>query len=248
MLTFYTFEVLNKKRMKKIILAICFVTMGSSIALAQLTPPGSKKKISVKTQTSPGLESYPTRPQPAQPTNAAYSLSSVKVSVQTGNDNKESLSNVSVELAVRNSNYSLFAQNNLTNELKSNSITVIGLEKSTSYISEYNINPLPGKYSTTTSGSQAIMLSDIEAYGLSLRIIYKPNFFADAWKIETVSATLEFRDVNGNLHPTSGQKTITFSNTATFLDNFDKRILICTADKYFSPLTSFVTKDFSLRW
>jgi len=83
---------------------------------------------------------------------------------------------------------------------------------------------------------------------LSLRIIYKPNFFADAWKIENVSITLEFRDVNGNLHPSLGQKTIQFPNAATFLDNFDKRILICTADKYFNALTSFVTRDFSIRW
>ena len=88
----------------------------------------------------------------------------------------------------------------------------------------------------------------MEKYGLSLRIIYKPNFFADAWKIENVSLKLEFRDVNGNLHPGLGQKTIQFSNAATFLDNYDKRILICTADKYFNALTTFVTRDFSIRW
>lgn len=70
----------------------------------------------------------------------------------------------------------------------------------------------------------------------------------DAWKIENVSLSLEFRDGKGNLHPTSGKKTITFTNASTFLDEFDKRLLICTADAYFNPLSSFTTKDFSIRW
>jgi len=221
----------------------------SIVSSAQLSPPVPlKTKTIVKKQISPGLESAPTRTTPLQPTNASYSLSAVKVNIKTGSDNKESLSNVSIELGVRDTNYSIFAQNNLTNELKSNSDNSIGLEKNTAYTSSYHPNAIPTIYYTSATGIRNIQLSDVEKYGLSLRIIYKPNFFADAWKIENVSITLEFRDVNGNLHPTSGQKIITFSNAATFLDNYDKRILICTADNYFSPLTSFVTKDFSKRW
>jgi hypothetical protein len=153
-----------------------------------------------------------------------------------------------VELAVRSTANSIFAQNNLTNEMKVSSATTIGLEKTAAYTSGYSSNPLPGKYHTSSTGVQAIMLNDVEKYGLSLRIIYKPNFFADAWKIESVSMTLEFRDANGNLHPSSGQKTITFSNAATFLDDFDKRVLVCTVDSYFNPLTSFVTRSLATRW
>lgn len=215
---------------------------------AQLTPPSPPKPKPVKIQRSPGLESTPTRTTPLPVTNAYYSLSSVKVSIKTGNDNKESPSNVSIELAVRDPAFSIFAQNNLTNEFKSNSDNTIGLEKSNSYTSGYHPNSIPTMYYTSATGIQNIQLSDVEKYGLSLRIIYKPNFFADAWKIEDVSISLEFRDVNGNLHATSGQKTIQFTNAATFLDNYDKRILICTADKYFNALTAFVTKDFSIRW
>jgi hypothetical protein len=237
--------------MKKNILhftVLIFTSIACHAQFAPLTPPQTSKPKVVKTQTSPGLESTPTRTTPPQPANAIYSLSSVKVTIKTGNDNKESLSNLSVELAVRDAAYNIFVQNNLTNEFTSNSGITIGLEKSNSFTSGYNPASIPTLYSTSATGSKSIQLSDVEKYGLSLRIIYKPNFFTDAWKIEQLSLALEFRDANGNLHATSGQKTIVFSNAATFLDNFDKRILICTADNYFNSLTSFVTKDFSKRW
>lgn len=226
---------------------IVFIFFWMSSA-AQLTPPSPPKPLPVKFQRSPGLESTPTRTTPLPVTNADYELASVKVTIKTGNDNKESLSNVSIELSVRDSVCRIFAQNNLTNEFKSNAESTTGLEKSNLYTSGYHANSIPTIYYTSATGIKNIQLSDVEKYGLSLRIIYKPNFFADAWKIENVSLTLEFRDINGKLHPVSGQKTIQFSNAATFLDNYDKRILICTADKYFNPLTSFVTKDFSKRW
>lgn len=236
--------------MKKLFLIPCACLLTTYVVLAQLTPPQPAKKLIIKQQTGPGLESQPTRTEPYKPllTSASYFLSSVKVTIGTGSDNKESLSNLSIELSVRNNNFQCYAQNNVTNELKTNTSTTIGLEKSNSYTSGDNPANLTTRYSNSATGSQNISLAAVESNGLSLRIIYKPNFFADAWKIETVSVTLEFRDANGNLHTTSGQKTFTFTNTSTFLDNFDKRILICTADNYFKPLTSFVTKDFSKRW
>ena len=227
---------------------LVFTNMASHAQVPPLTPPQGTKPKLVKTQTSPGLESTPTRTTPAQAANTIYLLSSAKVTIKTGNDNKESLSNLSVELAVRDAAYSIFVQNNCTNEFRPNSEVPIGLEKSNSYTSGYNPASIPTLYSTSATGTKSIQLSDVEKYGLSLRIIYKPNFFTDAWKIEQLTLALEFRDANGNLHAVSGQKTIVFSNAATFLDNFDKRILICTADNYFNPLTSFVTKDFSKRW
>lgn len=237
--------------MKKILLPyyILFLLTGFT-ASAQFTPlgPPAQKKIPVKVQRSPGLESAPTRTTSLPLTNADYSLSSVKVTIKTGSDNKESLSNISFELSVRDTNYSILAQNNCTNELKVNSENTFGLESAREWIWAINPNAIPTIYYTRPTGIKAVMLSDVEKYGLSLRIIYKPNFFADAWKIETVKLLLEFRDAKGNLHPNTGQKTIVFTSTSTFLDNFDKRILICTADNAFNPLTSFVTKDFLKRW
>ncbi len=233
---------------KIFLLFFTLLILNGLTSFAQLTPPKSPKSKPLKILRSPGLESTPTKTTPPPVTNADFLLAVVQVSLKTGSDNKESLSNISIELAVPDSVFGIFAQNNLTNELKSNSYTTIGLGKSTSYTSGYHPNSIPTIYYTKATGIQNIRLSDVEKYGLSLRIIYKPNFFADAWKIENVSITLEFRDVNGNLHPSLGQKTIQFPNAATFLDNFDKRILICTADKYFNALTSFVTRDFSIRW
>lgn len=245
--------------MKKIILISCiFFTVTANSVHAQVVPLKTKPLIK---KTSPGLiaESTRTAPAPAPVTNADYLLSSATATIKTGSDNKEALSNVNIELSVRDTSFSLFAQNNLTNEFKVNSSNTIGMDKSYAYNDWFRgPTPPPGSiadlsgsvdgYFFTNSSHRSISLSDIEKYGLSLRIVYKPNFWADAWKIEDVSITLEFRDTAGNLHPTSGQKTITFTNTSTFLDNFDKRILICTADNYFRPLTSFVTKDFSKRW
>ena len=139
----------------------------------------------VKTQTSPGLESTPTRTTPLQSANTIYSLSSVKVTFKTGNDNKESLSNLSVELAIRDASYSIFVQNSLTNEFKSNTDITIGLEKSNLFTSGYNPASIPTLYSTSATGTKSIQLIDMEKYGLSLRIIYKPNFFSDAWKTKS---------------------------------------------------------------
>lgn len=241
--------------MKKIVLFHCIVFMLtgfiSSAQFAPLTPPAPiKTKPVIKQTTSPGLESTPTRttPLPTVLTNDNYYLSSARVTIKTGSDNKESLSNITIELVARDTASQLFAQENLTNELKVNSENTIGLEKANTWLSAFSGNNLSHPYSYSPAGTRTISLGQVEKYGLSLRIIYKPNFFADAWKIENVSVSLEFKDVNGNLHATSGRKTITFSNAATFLDDFDKRILICTADNTFNPLTSFVTKDFSKRW
>ena len=238
--------------MKYYIVTIClwlFSMHDVSAQFAPLTPPLQKKKT-VATQTSPGLQSASTRP-PASPsalTNADYAFTAVRVNIGTGADNKESLSNVSIEVGVRNTNFKIFSQNSITNELPSNSNVAIGLEQSNSFTSGSHPNAIPVMYFTSATGTQTVSLADVETNGVYVRLIYKPNLFTDAWKIENVSVTLEFRDAKGNPHPASGQRTITFANANTFLDNFDKRILICTADGYFNPLTSFVTKDFSKRW
>lgn len=219
------------------------------VASAQQPPAGPtiQKSRPVKVQQPVPTQSVPKQSTTLPVTNADYLLSSAKVIIRTGSDNKESLSNISFELFVRDTNYMIFAQNNCTNELKVNSENTFGLEPAKFWI-RTAIASTPISYLNYPTGSNIVKLSDIEKYGLSLRIIYKPNLFTDAWKIENVNLQLEFRDAKGNLHPSSGQKTIAFTNTSTFLDCFDKRILICKADNRFNPLTSFVTKDFEVRW
>jgi len=154
-----------------------------------------------------------------------YSLTAVKASIRTGNDNKEYPSNVWVSLGVRGSGmeYAFFTQENLKNEMKSNSNTEFGLEKK------------------WTLSKNDISLDVLQTTGIRCRVWYHANFQLDAWKIEGVTVTLEFRDQNGNLHPTLGQKTITFSNANGFLNGYPgTTTMICTTDGYFNPLSASI--------
>jgi|ERR1035437_1013127 hypothetical protein len=159
-----------------------------------------------------------------QTTVSVYSLTSVRVNIRTGNDNKEYPSGVRVSLGARGSNmvYAYFVQENLKNEMKSNSNTEFGMEKAGKNLKD-------------------ITLDVLQNTGFELRIAYSANFQFDAWKIEGVSVTLEFRDQNGNLHPSLGQKTITFGNSNGFLNGYDgTRNMICTSNGYFNPLSAYI--------
>jgi hypothetical protein len=112
---------------------------------------------------------------------------------------------------------------NLRNEFKINSNTEFGLQN----------NPKNDVKNRT--------LEAFQKEGFGLRIRYLPNLFTDAWKIESLSITLEFRDQNGNLHPQYGSKTIVFSNATGFLNYWDYD-LFCKSDAYFNPLTAVIGK------
>jgi hypothetical protein len=155
---------------------------------------------------------------------SVYSLTSVRVNIRTGNDNKEFPSVVRVSVSVRGGNmeYAYFLQDNLKNEMKSNSNTEFGLEKSKGYLKD-------------------ITLDVLQNTGIHLQISYTANFQLDAWKIEGVSATIEFRDQNGNLHPTLGHKTISFSNANGFLNGYPGSYYMrCNTDGYFNPLSAYI--------
>jgi hypothetical protein len=95
-----------------------------------------------------------------------------------------------------------------------------------------------GKYDVST---EKFTLEALQRDGLKLTIEYMPNFFMDAWKIEGIVLTLEFKDQNGNLHPTLGTKTITFNDAYGFL-NGEYRAMVCLADKNLNSLTSSIVK------
>lgn len=109
----------------------------------------------------------------------------------------------------------------MRNEFKVNSITEFGLDK------------------TNELGANAFELAALQNAGIDLRLIYEPGFILDAWKIEGVTLTLEFRDAAGNLHPYLGNKTIVFNNAKGFL-NFGERTLLCTTDGQFAPLMASI--------
>ncbi|HLP74028.1 MAG TPA: hypothetical protein VK155_14075 [Bacteroidales bacterium] len=158
------------------------------------------------------------------PTTPVYSLTAVKVKIRTGADNKEYPSNVRVSLGVNGTGmeYAYFVQENLKNEMRSNSDTEFGLEKRGTNLKE-------------------ITLDALQRAGFRLRINYLANFQLDAWKIEGVTVTIEFRDQNGNLHPGLGQKTITFGNANGFLNGYPgTTTMVCNTDGYFNPLSASI--------
>ena len=166
----------------------------------------------------------------AKPVNAppVYSLTNVRVSITTGRDNKEFPSEVTVWLIQKGKGI-LFQQPgaNTRNEMQVNSTNEFGLNKWT--------NPV-------NTGSY--LLTDIQQSGIILRILYMPNLFTDAWRIEGISATLEFKDQYGNLHPTLGSKKIVFNNTSGFLNTWEQ-FFECRADGNFNPIISSILKDAS---
>lgn len=153
-----------------------------------------------------------------------YRLTGVKVSIKTGNDNKEFPSSVQTGLSVRNSGmqYAYFRQDNLKNEMKSNSTTEFWMEKMGLNLKE-------------------LTLDELQKSGIQLSIHYSANFQFDAWKIEGVSLMLEIRDQFDKPHPTLFQKVITFGNANGFLNGYDgNRWMICVTDGYFNPLSASI--------
>jgi hypothetical protein len=213
----------------------------SGLAIPAVRAQVITKQLPVKTNTS--IRTIPSQPAPApappppppstqQPvakqaapvSNPVYSLIAVKANIRTGNDNKEYPSGVRTTLGVRGSRmeYAYFVQENLKNEMRSNSNTEFGLERATGNFKD-------------------ITLEALQNAGCEVRISYDANFQLDAWKIEGVSVTLEFRDQDGNLHPTLPQKTITFTNANGFLNGYPgTTMMICTTDGYFNPLSAYI--------
>jgi hypothetical protein len=191
-------------------------------------PPGTKPataQVPVQTKTLPGT-SNPS-------TGTAYYLSGVKVTIKTGQDNKEFPSKLYIEFWIKGiaswdyKNGCLFKVHNLANELHSNSSVELGLEN-------YG------------GDAEKFRLENLQNKGVFLKISYLPNFFLDAWKIENISLTLEFKDRSGSPHPVFGSKTISFSNAFGFLNNeYDH--MICAFDAAFNPLTASIEKNILMK-
>jgi hypothetical protein len=220
--------------MKKVIFLSLLTVLVISAAQAQLKQQVDKSKVK-KVETPkelkpvPATQEAPPAPPPPPAVNKTatteevpiYALTSVRVKVKTGNDNKEFPSKVHARLMARSTpaNWRNYLQINLNNEMKINSETEFGLA--------LEGPPTP--------------LTTFQTAGLEFNISYEPNFFADAWKIEGLTLILEFKDQKGNLHPTLGYKTIVFSNAYGFL-NGEFRNMKCVTDASFAPLTANIFK------
>lgn len=203
------------KRICSIILVFILTAISTT---AQITKPEIIKKK---------IDHGKTITEPAQPPYVpVYTLTAVKVTLQTGNDNKEFPSMLGLTLYQRNPYKGIYGLpgNGIKNELPVNSVMDFGLENS--------------GYAPTV---EKLRLEALQQTGLTLTIYYGPNFLLDAWKIEGVKLTLEFKDQNGNLHPVYGNKTIVF-NTARGILNNTYHTMKCHADGTFSPLTSPISE------
>jgi hypothetical protein len=200
--------------MKKLILFIATGFM-YNLANAQINRPDIIKKKVEKTPAITPVTDVP-----------VYTLTAAKVTVQTGNDNKEFPAMLNLTLFQRNPYTGIFGLpgNGIKNELPVNSTMDFGLENN--------------GFAPTT---EKLKLETLQRTGLTLRIYYGPTFFLDAWKIESVKLALEFKDQNGNLHPVYGNKTIVF-NTAKGVLNNTFHTMKCHADGTFSPLTSPISE------
>jgi len=213
--------------MQKVIFLSTLALLAMCTTQAQIKQDPAKTAIKRTAPTSPPAPP----PAPVNKTTGAestpalvYNLTAVRVKIRTGNDNKEFPSKVYAMIVRRSSvgeGYS-FSQLRLDNEMKINSDTEFGLER-------------------ITQNQTATRLDAFQSSGLRLVIQYLPNFFLDAWKIESITLVLEFKDQFGNLHPTLGSKTIVFSNAYGFL-NSEYWQMECDTDGSFAPITAIIKK------
>ncbi|QNA46617.1 hypothetical protein [Lacibacter sediminis] len=166
--------------------------------------------------------------------NSDYFLTSAKVIIQTGNDNKEAQnSKVNIYAGPANFNDHFYFKYEINEELKVNSTT------------ELNLKPA---VSTPDMYSDFNRLSFYKQQGVALAITYDNNAWAtDAWKINNVTVMLEFKDKNGNPYPLPvySNVTISFSNASGLLgyragDDITKnenqlRLLTLGTDNNFNP-------------
>lgn len=172
--------------MRKLLFLSILAIFTITVAQAQIKTRTGKVKLQAPSKT---IEPAPTEsktPAPPPPpinknsdtgnqTAPVYTLTSARVNIKTGSDNKEFPSAVHVTLMAKSTpqDWRNYVQFNLSNEMKINSDTEFGLN-------------LEGRAPTP--------LETFQKAGLTLSIGYNPNFFADAWKIESISLVLEFKD------------------------------------------------------
>ncbi|MGJ7029589.1 hypothetical protein [Niabella hirudinis] len=193
------------------------VTTGSTAL--RTTPTTS----AVQEKPKPG--SGNTSPSSSAPglTDADYFLAVARVTIKTAGDNKEKLSKmmVSVYPAAGDDNYQKgYTLESWPEELKVWSTTNFTLPRRAGFEQAFN------------------SLAHYRQTGVMLDVLYNTVgnglfYISDAWKIQEVSVTLEFKDKNGNPHPTYGSKTLYFPGV--YLDFYKWKVYYKT-DPYFNTL------------
>jgi hypothetical protein len=194
----------------------------------------------VATPASGSQTNTQSKPAGTTLTDAEYFLAGAVIKISTGDDNKEA-----------NTSTAFF----YVRPRKSNGIVAYKLEE---YANEIKVNQTVDlrldRAATLTAAQNS--LQNFKQNGLSVVVAYcNKNFCTDAWKISSITVTLEFKDANGNPAPDGyGFKTISFpvsSGTLGFTagsnpfwvtdgkscghsDQLQKMLL--KTDEYFNPL------------
>ena len=170
--------------------------------------------------------------------NADYFLTSAKITVQTGNDNKEannSLVYFSVGVANYNDHMAFALASGYAPEIRANSTTEL--------LPNSSLDP---DYHSLYSPYNSVCF--YKQRGLAVTVFYDNKAWAtDAWKINSISVTVEFKDANGNPYPNPAyaSKTITFPvngllgyrNGDDITNNKNQfRVLMMGTDENFNPL------------
>jgi uncharacterized membrane protein len=183
------------------------------------------------------------KPASTQPTltDADYFLAGAVIKISTGDDNKEpNTSTASFYIRPRKSNgIVVYKLEEYANEIKANQAVDLRLDRATTLAAAQN------------------SLQNFKQNGLSVVVAYcNKNFCTDAWKINNITLTLEFKDAAGNPAPNGyASKIISFpvsSGTLGFVagcnplwitdakrfigysDQMSKMLL--KTDEYFNPL------------
>jgi len=193
--------------------------------------PGSPeiKPVAQKPKANNG-NNQQTQPSAPAYNDADYFLAVAKISVKTGKDNKEKGSKLILRVypATGTDNWRKgYCQENFTSELKIWNTDNFTLPRAAAF--DQNFNSL-------ANYKQTGIMIDINYNTLGNGLF----FGMDAWKIEEVGVTLEFKNSKGEPHPTMGSKTIYFTDANMYLD-FTKWQLYCKTDQYFNTLTPFIT-------
>ncbi len=168
------------------------------------------------------------------------------VTIRTGNDNKELPSKFTIKLYINGGNTDIDPWNPTPNPLRLQDIGY-SYGRNTTELKVNSSADFELQTAVDTVWSPAgNNLANIQQHGLRIVITYEPNFPLDAWKIDSVTLTLKFKDRDrisgqyGSLdprpaYPPMADKTITFPNVSTLLTAANPRLDLVT-DRFLMPI------------
>ena len=177
--------------------------------------------------------------------NSEYFLTSAKITVQTGNDNKEANNSlVYIYVGVANYNQHMaFSVGDLSYNHNEGYAPEIRANSTTELLPNHSLDP---DYHSLYSPYNSLCF--YKQRGLAVTVFYDNKAWAtDAWKINSISVTVEFKDNKGNPYPypAYASRTITFPVNALLgyragddiTNNKNQlRVLMMGTDENFNPL------------